>query len=672
MVRIPALGRVELLGCLVAIVAAAGQTSDNPHRLKRAPVVTTGFADATALEASYRAWKANYVHGDDDRRLELAVGWFKGLSTEKSRAHGSVTLDLGDGSVSARIEGLPTSEQWELWLIENASGGSVQPGPNDRYRRVGALVSDGDVARLQARVDRDRFAQFEPDLVVIARAGQTPITNRVLVGTTTLFDRLYRRERRERVAGAPTEANGWRRLQQTLMPVVHAGGAATAGSPGLVDIVKRGRQIFRTETFNGNGRTCETCHRENDNFTIDPQFIATLPADDPLFVAEQSPDLASHFENPRLMRELGLILLNTDGFEDLNNKFVLRGVPSLLAVSTSIRALDIGGGNSFDGTTLPPNDRLGYAGDGAPGTGTLREFAIGAITQHMTRTLARVPGADFRLPTNDELDALEAFQRSLGRQSDPDLRALRLKSVVAEKGRQIFLSPTTGKCFFCHSNGGATLDGGLAKGVNANFNIGVQALPDIPADLTGELNPPDAGFGKAPNPNGGFGNGTFNTLTVIEAADTGPYFHNNSIPTLEGAVEFYNSAAFNNSPIPPGLRGIHLESTQVSAVASLLRVLNALENVRSTIDLAGRARSGSGAEARELLVLAISDLDDAVTVLRGGILHQDAQAKLARARAYLLAAQLPIVGNALIDRALTWLNRAHDDMVFPPAAPPGQ
>ena len=51
-------------------------------------------------------------------------------------------------------------------------------------------------------------------------------------------------------------------------------------------LIAKGRDLFFNETFAGNGRTCGTCHREERNFTIDPAFIATLPKDDPLFVAE--------------------------------------------------------------------------------------------------------------------------------------------------------------------------------------------------------------------------------------------------------------------------------------------------------------------------------------------------------------------------------------------------
>src|SRR6266699_2110163 len=129
------------------------------------------------------------------------------------------------------------------------------------------------------------------------------------------------------------------------------------------NIIERGRDIFFNETFNGNGRTCGTCHRAEDNFTIDPAFIATLPKDDPLFVAEFIPALKENFENPALMREFGLILENLDGFADLKNKFVMRGVPHTLGLRTSVQS--------------PGGPRTGWSGDGAPGDGSLRSFATG-------------------------------------------------------------------------------------------------------------------------------------------------------------------------------------------------------------------------------------------------------------------------------------------------------
>src|SRR5437867_247270 len=103
-------------------------------------------------------------------------------------------------------------------------------------------------------------------------------------------------------------------------------------------LVAKGQDLFFNETFGGNGRTCGTCHPAENNFTIDPAFIATLPKDNPLFVAEFNPALKENFENPALMREFGLILENLDGFDDLKNKFVMRGVPHTLGLRTSVQS----------------------------------------------------------------------------------------------------------------------------------------------------------------------------------------------------------------------------------------------------------------------------------------------------------------------------------------------
>jgi mono/diheme cytochrome c family protein len=385
-------------------------------------------------------------------------------------------------------------------------------------------------------------------------------------------------------------------------------------------LVAKGRVLFFTETFNGNGRTCGSCHREENNFTIDPVFIATLPKNDALFVAEFTPALKQNFENPRLMREFGLILENLDGFGDLANRFTMRGVPHVLALRTSVAS--------------PQGPRTGWSGDGAPADGSLRAFATGAVIQHFTRTLNRVAGVDFRLPTEAELDALEAFQLSLGRQADLQL-PLPLKGTVAKRGQEIFLNDGLGKCNICHRNAGANATLGGSDAGNANFNTGVEDLPDQPARLTGERIPRDDGFGTP-------GNGTFNTPPLVEAADTGPFFHNNAIQTIEGAVAFYNGQAFNNSPsgrflasTDPNRVGIRLDATQVVAVAAFLRVINALENIRQSVELLTQSAALNfleRARGLQLLEQAVSETGDSIRVLSGGGLHPEAVARLVEAQ----------------------------------------
>jgi mono/diheme cytochrome c family protein len=385
-------------------------------------------------------------------------------------------------------------------------------------------------------------------------------------------------------------------------------------------LIAKGRELFFNETFAGNGRTCGTCHREEDNFTITPAFIATLPKDDPLFVAEFTPALEQNFENPRLMREFGLILENLDGFGDLANRFTMRGVPATRALRTSVQS--------------PQGPRTGWSGDGAPGDGSIRTFAVGAVIQHFTKTLDRVAGVDFRLPTDGELDALEAFQLSLGRQAELQL-PLPLKGIVAARGQAIFVDDRLGKCNICHRNAGANATLGGQDAGNANFNTGVEDLPDLPARLTGELVPRDDGFGVP-------GDGTFNTPPLVEAADAGPFFHNNAVETIEGAVAFYNGQAFNDSPsgrflasTDPNGVGIRLDATQVVAVAAFLRVINALESIRLGIEpLEQTAVLGffERRRAKELLRRAASESDDGIEVLAGGGLHPGAVAELNEAR----------------------------------------
>jgi len=416
-------------------------------------------------------------------------------------------------------------------------------------------------------------------------------------------------------------------------------------------LVAKGRDLFFNETFGGNGRTCGTCHREERSFTIDAAFIATLPKTDALFVAEFTPALSRNFENPRLMRAFGLILENLDGFDDLENRFTMRGVPHVLGLRVSVAS--------------PQGPRTGWSGDGAPADGSLRAFATGAVIQHFTRRLDRVAGVDFRLPTETALDALEAFQLSLGRQEDLAL-PLALKGTVPKRGQEIFLDDRLGKCNVCHRNAGAN----VAPGNNANFNTGVEDLPDQPARLTGERVPRDDGFGRP-------GNNTFNTPPLVEAADTGPFFHNNSIETIEGAVAFFNGQTFNNSPsgrflasTDPNGVGIRLDATQVVAIAAFLRVINALENIRQSIELL-RESEGLGfskhAEAQRLLRRAASETKDSINVLAGGGLHPEAVAELERARLLTeRAARSAFVQHERIRAAIAAQEKARAELIVEP------
>ena len=107
-----------------------------------------------------------------------------------------------------------------------------------------------------------------------------------------------------------------------------------------------GADIFFKENFNGNGRTCGSCHRVERNFTIDATFIARLPSSDPLFIAENHTDTWrwTTSRSPPQMRARGLILENVDGTqpEGPTVRFVLRACRTTCPRASASRGRRVG------------------------------------------------------------------------------------------------------------------------------------------------------------------------------------------------------------------------------------------------------------------------------------------------------------------------------------------
>jgi len=372
-----------------------------------------------------------------------------------------------------------------------------------------------------------------------------------------------------------------------------------------------GANLFFRGTFGGNGRTCATCHRIDNNLTIDPAFIATLPKTDPLFVAEFDPNLKD-LEKPPQMHQFGLILENVDGFDpDPTTHFVLRSVPHTLSLATSV--------TRPPGSQNPPADRTGWSGDGAPGKGALRDFMTGAIRQHYTKTLARVQGTDFRLANDTQLGQIDQFMRTTGRSNELTLQSVVMSDTRADTGRTLFLNVG---CNACHGNAGANIGS-----ANFNFNTGVEssrnpALAQFPHD---------GGFGTTPQPDGSFGDGTFNVPPLIEAADTGPFFHTATsitgapahnvatASTIEEAIAFYTTAAFRNAP--DGFV-IALSATQIDDVGRFLRGLNAafnaaiaIKRIDAELAVVAQFHNTRLGIQRQLIQLANVEVGDAIDVL---------------------------------------------------------
>lgn len=594
-----ALGIVLVLGISpfllpVAISASEDAAAEDPLREL--------VASQSNLERFYAGWQRGYLARGGDRNISIPVSWTEVLATERSKARGRVEIDLIDGTVRAEVRGLD-GRTADLWLVDNLDGPgrTVRPEPGDRMIHVGPLRPDGTVS---ADLTGASFRGFEIDLAVVSARGRTPAESRLLVGSRPFFERLYTRTRVAREKARERNA----RLFGPALLLAEAGSSQVLVDQGLVgQVVADGADLFFRETFGGNGRTCGTCHRAENNLGLDLDFISELPARDELFIAERpaSQGGVPGLERPRLLRGHGQVLMNSDGFEDPTGKFVMRAVQHTLSLATSINSPD----------NRLPVQRTGWGGDAASGNGALRLLPAAAVKQHFTRTLGRAEGTDFALPTDAQLDAIEAFTLASGRLNELDLAEVRLTNAAAQAGKGSFLF-----CTGCHFNAGAA----LPFGGNINATTGVERAPD-PSQAT-EPHPRDGGFGTFAFDCDGdgvrdcFGDGSFNVPPLIEAADTEPFFHNHSAATIEDAVRFYTTDVSFRFP---------LTESDVQDVGAFLRVLNAAFNsaisiqrntAALTLEKAGRGE-GRRDTVNMLLALSNSEAADAIEVLGKRKLH---------------------------------------------------
>jgi hypothetical protein len=104
----------------------------------------------------------------------------------------------------------------------------------------------------------------------------------------------------------------------------------------------------------------------------------------------------------------------------------------------------------------------------------------------------------------------------------------------------------------------------------------------------------------------------------------------------------------------------------VTDIAAFLRVLNTLENLRSAGDLDKRAKNASLQQGRELIRLAISELNDALEVLHDRNLHPEAQYVISQALSFNQKALNTTnlnQRNEFLDESLAKMHAAVDNMV---------
>ncbi|MFT3924636.1 MAG: hypothetical protein QM778_19000 [Myxococcales bacterium] len=443
-------------------------------------------ADPSVVATLYQKWSAGHEARGGDNSVPMRLGSFRTLTADPADADGVAVFDLVKGHVALQVDGLAGGD---VWLVDNADTSSVFPDAADKMVRIGSLtlVEGADQYALDVDLDKNLLSTFSIDTVAITEPGRNPIEAGVLYGRMSLFNRMYTQERLAKLNGGIQKSN-----DRLFVPAL-----AT-----LDESVARGFDLFTTETFGGNGRTCSTCHSVENNFTIDPDYIKKQPNNSPLFVHEYNPALAG-LEAPHMLRELGLVRANVDGFDKPAR---LRSVPTIQALSTSIvisagpcaRApipntaqcgfppnvgpVDLRGkpimfgplSNAKFREGLIMVESTGWGGDGAPHDGSLLNFAFGAIAQHMTKTLNRVAGVDYRLPTEQEADDLLLFQLAVGRQQDVDTDKLVFSDTKVEAGRSLFDHAPGG----CRDASGAP-HCGCTGDVNGNpCGIDVPSTPD--------------------------------------------------------------------------------------------------------------------------------------------------------------------------------------------------
>lgn len=356
--------------------------------------------------------------------------------------------------------------------------------------------------------------------------------------------------------------------------------------------IDEGFRLFTEETFEGNGRTCATCHIPEANYTIGPRDIARLrPADLDLVLARNVPGL----ENETLVRRLGLFNIGPGDANAAEPEGPFRG-------SMGVHALDLTIFNNFpepppaNPPVNPATIDLGWSSDGSPSggfhhgnpdpdaDGSIRAFANGAIAQHNPKTLNRVAGVDFRFATADELDALEAFQRWLGRRAAPgtnpriaryefDLAQLTFTDPRVEEGKDLFMSEEA-SCNTCHANGGGNFN--LTRlqpllpppgqfppfivGANARQHTGAEDDRERLSARVGIEIPFDEGIEVDGIP------AAFNLQTVIESPRKHAFFHNSAVVGgVEDAAQFYFRPPFARTNGQPGTGAINREALEAIA-----------------------------------------------------------------------------------------------------------
>src|SRR5688500_12127643 len=323
-----------------------------------------------------------------------------------------------------------------------------------------------------------------------------------------------------------------------------------------------GRRLFRKETFGGNGRTCETCH-SRETGTISPADVQNRLEDpnDPLFLHDGLDDGVSGTARIAEHATIRMVLPlppNVRIAEDPSATSVVlfRGVPGTLNTPALDPAL------MYDLRARTLSDQA---------LGAIHDHAQNAVepTEAQLAMLAEFQRTDKRFFSSDEL------QDFAGGGPPPVLPLGKTKS--EQRGRLMFVETaftpgsTKGICALCHTgpmlNQTSPFNATAPPGARiANIGVSERNLLNLPVytflidDGFGDVQAvrlPDPGIPLTnPRPPGvpppfvrhpAFFAGMFKIPSLWGAAKSAPYFHDNSVKTLEELAAFY-AALFATGP----------------------------------------------------------------------------------------------------------------------------
>lgn len=327
--------------------------------------------------------------------------------------------------------------------------------------------------------------------------------------------------------------------------------AQNGAGPGLE---LEGKRLFETETFGGNGRTCQTCHGQSTG-TVSPgdaQKRFKQNPNDPLFVHDGSDDGAGHGVSRMLTHATVLMTLtmapNVSLADDPTARTVVlrRGIPTTLNTPALDPVIMLDG--------RQPN---------------LPSQAAGAIADH----------AQAAVPPLASLQAIAAFQKTNGFFSAPTVRQFFLGgpapglpqgNTASEKRGRVFFEdvgpdPTQGLkpglCSHCHSGPMLNQTNEFADDfIGLPIPAGQRFLSVGVSEINAMGNPvrkfifnkgaPNEVTLESPDPGRSLVTGVIDdpTLEHVNAfkisilrgiRHTAPYFHDNSAKTLEDVAAHY-------------------------------------------------------------------------------------------------------------------------------------